>query len=155
MILISDKFIIFGIRLIVSTITFIIIVLEILWDGVGTFLLYNLLTKCAITSAAKNGFSGLVLPAIGLSGIIVSVFTQAFVTWERRKLKHSFTVDVIKKVIIFWREHPVTSNDEIPTLTRKHRKRLGQISAFFDVTNVWIVSYGVHLLKRSLFFYLN
>ena len=30
----------------------------------------------------------------------------------------------------FFREHPVTSNDEIPTLTRKHRKKLGRISAF-------------------------
>jgi hypothetical protein len=72
--------------------------MEILWDGVGTFLLFNLLTKTAITSTAKNGFSGFVLTAIGLSGIFVAGFTQAFVSWERRKLKHSVILDGSNRV---------------------------------------------------------
>ena len=58
---ISDYNIIFGIRIFVFLLSTIILLAEILSGGVGTFLLFNLLTGAPLSPQTMKGFSGKVL----------------------------------------------------------------------------------------------
>ena len=57
----SDNLIIFGIQMFVFLLTAVILLAEILSGGVGTFLLFNLLTGTPLNSQTMKGFSEKVL----------------------------------------------------------------------------------------------
>jgi hypothetical protein len=69
--------------------------LEIASEGVGTILLFNLLTKKTIS---MKGYSGKVLPTIGLPGVLVAACTQIYLVMERKKFKNTFAIVLSKNI---------------------------------------------------------
>jgi hypothetical protein len=83
----SEKYLLNGIRLFVFAFTFLLILIEILWNGVGAIQLYNSLTGIPIGITNGKGFSGVMLNALQLIVLVVATLTQLLLFFERRKLK--------------------------------------------------------------------
>ncbi len=95
LLLILDALLITAIRLFVIVLSSIILGLEIVSGGVGTFLLFNLLTQKTIS---MKGYSDKVLPIIGLAGILVTACTQIYLVMERKKFKNTFVIVLSKNI---------------------------------------------------------
>ena len=76
----SDNLIIFGIQMFVFLLTAVILLAEILSGGVGTFLLFNLLTGTPLNSQTMKGFSEKVLSGMFYKRQFLKAATGA--TWQ-------------------------------------------------------------------------
>ena len=96
----SDKLLLNGIRLFVLIGTFFFVLIEIIWNGVGATQLHNSLTGIPLKITNKKGFSGVMLNVVYITVLIVAIFTQLLVFFERRKIKYDpFNLTNNQKVI--------------------------------------------------------
>ena len=80
--------------------TFFFVLIEIIWNGVGATQLHNSLTGIPLKITNKKGFSGVMLNVVYITVLIVAIFTQLLVFFERRKIKYDpFNLTNNQKVI--------------------------------------------------------